>query len=207
MTRRRGPIGRAGGGLTVLATAFAGLVWFGGVAGAALPEASSSRRSLDICVVLPGFAIPGDATFQIETTGPTVRGKQFKRTSTFDASACLTLRKLPPGTFTMTQIVSPPEWALAAVYCFNTGHAAHPTNKFDPATSSARVKVKKTTECMFAELALEFAPPPSAPSGGGTQTTTPAPRDTAPPDTAPPDTTPSDLPDTTPIDLPLNTRP
>jgi len=71
---------------------------------------------------------------------------------------------------------------LAAVYCFNTGHADQPTNQFDQATSSAQVKVKKT-ECIFAEL-----PQGSAPSGGGTRTT---PRTT-------PQTTPPTTPKTTP---------
>jgi hypothetical protein len=166
MTRHRGSVGRVGVGLTVLVTALAGALWLGGPVGATAPDASSSHRSLDICVVLPGFEVPGDATFQIETTGPTVRGEQFQRTSTFDASACLTLRGLPPGTFTMTQIVSPPGWVLATVYCFNTGRADQPTNQFDQATSSARVEVKKTTECIFAEL-QGFAPPTKTRSSGG----------------------------------------
>ena len=68
---------------------------FGGVETAL---AASGGRSLDVCVVEPGFATPGD-TFGIQATGP----KNFSASAQLQASACGSYPQLPTsGTYTVT---------------------------------------------------------------------------------------------------------
>ncbi len=123
---------------------------FGGVETAL---AASGGRSLDVCVVEPGFATPGD-TFGLQTTGP----KHFSASGQVHASACGTYTPLPSsGTYTLTQSQTPSGWHLAQIYCYTVGSAATANGTVDLSSASATVKVKGPTTCIFAEL----------PGGGG----------------------------------------
>ena len=123
---------------------------FGGVETAL---AASGGRSLDVCVVEPGFATPGD-TFGLQATGP----KHFTASAQLHASACGTYTQLPSsGTYTVTQSQTPSGWHLAQIYCYTVGRAATANGTVDLSFATATVKVKGPTACIFAEL----------PGGGG----------------------------------------
>ena len=121
--------------LGVLAPAFAG--------GA---SAASGKNSLDLCVVEPGFATPGDS-FGITTTGP----KSFNDTATLQASACGSYSSLPAsGTYTATQSQTASGWQLAQIYCYSSGSADKPNGNVNLSSNSATVKVSGPTACIFA---------------------------------------------------------
>lgn len=123
---------------------------FGGVETAL---AASSVRSLDVCVVEPGFATPGD-TFGLQTTGP----KNFNASAQLQTSACGTYTQLPSsGNYTVTQSQTPSGWHLAQIYCYTVANAATANGTVDLGSASATVKVTGPTACIFAEL----------PGGGG----------------------------------------
>ena len=123
---------------------------FGGVETA---WAASGGRSLDVCVVEPGFATPGD-TFGLQTTGP----KSFTASAQLQASACGSYPQLPSsGTYTVTQSQTPSGWHLAQIYCYTVASAGTANGTVDLSSASATVKVKGPTACIFAEL----------PGGGG----------------------------------------
>jgi hypothetical protein len=127
------------------------------VAGAALTTgevaSASGTNSLDLCVVEPGFATPGNS-FGLTTTGP----KNFNDTQTLQASACGSYRALPnAGTYTVTQSQTPPGWSLAQIYCYAVAAANHRLGTVDLSSQSATFKVSGPTSCIFAEL----------PAGGG----------------------------------------
>jgi hypothetical protein len=110
--------------------------------------AANSGRSLDVCVVEPGFATPGD-NFGLQTTGP----KNFKASSQVQASACGSYTQLPSsGTYTVTQSQTPSGWHLAQVYCYTVASAATPNGTVDLGSASATVLMKGPTACIFAEL-------------------------------------------------------
>ncbi len=115
--------------------------------------AASGGRSLDVCVVEPGFATPGD-TFGLQTTGP----KNFKASAQLKASACGTYTQLPSSSaYTVTQSQTPSGWHLAQIYCYSVASAATANGTVDLGSASATVTVKGPTACIFAEL----------PGGGG----------------------------------------
>jgi hypothetical protein len=110
--------------------------------------AASGSRSLDVCVVEPGFATPGD-TFGLQTSGP----KNFNANAQLHASACGTYTQLPSsGTYTLTQSQTPSGWHLAQIYCYTVASAATPNGTVDLSSASATVQVKGPTTCIFAEL-------------------------------------------------------
>jgi hypothetical protein len=118
---------------------------FGGVDTAL---AASGGRFLDVCVVEPGFATPGD-TFGVLVTGP----KSFSASAQLHASACGTYTQLPAsGTYTVTQSQTPSGWHLAQIYCYAVGSAATSNGTVDLGSATAAVKVKGPTACIFAEL-------------------------------------------------------
>jgi hypothetical protein len=111
-------------------------------------QAASGKPSLDLCVVEPGFATPGD-TFGLTTTGP----KGFNNTATLQASACGSYKQLPvTGSFTVTQSQTPSGWHLAQIYCYSVGSAANANGTVDVSSQSATVNVNGPTACIFAEL-------------------------------------------------------
>lgn len=129
----------------VLAPAFAGVA-----------AAASGKPSLDLCVIEPGFATPGDA-FAITTTGP----KSFNDTATLQASACGSYNSLPAsGSYKVTQSQTASGWQLAHIYCYSVGSADKPNGTVDLATDSATVNVHAPTSCIFAET-------PGSGGGGG----------------------------------------
>ncbi len=116
-------------------------------------QAASTKPSLDLCVVEPGFATPGDS-FALTTTGP----KNFNDTATLKASACGSYKQLPAtGSFTVTQSQTPSGWQLAQIYCYSIGTADQANGTVDLTSLSATVKVTGPVSCIFAEL----------PGGGG----------------------------------------
>src|SRR5260370_32006362 len=123
------------------------------VVGVEAAQAASTKPSLDLCVVEPGFATPGDS-FALTTTGP----KNFNDTATLKASACGSYKQLPAtGSFTVTQSQTPSGWHLAQIYCYAVGSADQADGSVDLSSSSANIKVTGPTSCIFAEL----------PGGGG----------------------------------------
>jgi hypothetical protein len=122
--------------LGVLAPAFAGVA-----------AAASGKPSLDLCVVEPGFATPGD-TFALTTTGP----KNFSDTATLQASACGSYNSLPAsGSFTVTQSQTASGWQLAQIYCYSSGSADKANGTVNVSAGAATVKVTGATSCIFAE--------------------------------------------------------
>lgn len=116
---------------------------FAGVAAAA-----STKPSLDLCVVEPGFATPGDS-FGLTTTGP----KSFNNTVTLQASACGSYSSLPAsGSYTVTQSQTPSGWQVGGIYCYSVGTANKANGTVDQSSSSATVNVTGPTSCIFAEL-------------------------------------------------------
>ena len=114
---------------------------------------AASKPSLDLCVVEPGFATPGDS-IALTTTGP----KSFNDTATLKASACGSYKQLPAtGSYTVTQSQTPSGWHLAQIYCYSVGAADQANGTVDLSSVSATVKVTGPTSCIFAEL----------PGGGG----------------------------------------
>jgi len=110
--------------------------------------AASGPKSLDLCVVEPGFATPPDS-FGLTTTGP----KNFNDTQTLAASACGSYASLPNGgTYTVTQSQTPSGWHLAQIYCYAVGSANKPDGTVDLSSQSATIKVSGPTSCIFAEL-------------------------------------------------------
>ena len=110
--------------------------------------AASGGRTLDVCVVEPGFATPGD-TFGLLTIGP----KSFTVRAQLHASACGTYTQLPAsGTYTVTQSQTPSGWHLAEIYCYTAGSAATANGTVDLGSATATVKVKGPTACIFAEV-------------------------------------------------------
>lgn len=119
---------------------------------------AASKNSLDLCVVEPGFANPGDS-FGLTTTGPS----SFNDTQTLQASACGSYSSLPnSGTYTVTQSQTPAGWSLAQIYCYSVGAGNHRNGTVDLSSGSASVKVNGATSCIFAEL-----PGSGGGSGGG----------------------------------------
>ncbi len=109
---------------------------------------AASGKSLDLCVVEPGFATNGD-NFGLTTTGP----KSFNDTQTLAASACGSYSSLPnAGTYTVTQSQTPSGWSLAQIYCYTVGSANKPNGTVDLSSSSATIKVNGPTSCIFAEV-------------------------------------------------------
>ena len=121
-------------------------------ASATVASASTGGPSLDICVVLPGYATPG-AAFTLQTTGP----KNFNQSGQLSASACGSYTQVPLGQYTVTQSGTPSGYHLAQIYCFAAAAADHGIGSVDLSSSSVSVKVGQPTECLFAEL----------PGGGG----------------------------------------
>jgi hypothetical protein len=108
---------------------------------------AAGGRSLDLCVVEPGFATPGDH-FGLTTTGP----KSFNDTQTLAASGCGSYAALPnAGTYTVTQSQTPSGWTLAQIYCYTVGSANKPNGTVDLSSSSATIHVNGPTACIFAE--------------------------------------------------------
>lgn len=123
------------------------------VVGVEAAQAASTKPSLDLCVVEPGFATPGDS-FALTTTGP----KNFSDTATLQASACGSYKHLPStGSFTVTQSQTPSGWHLAQIYCYSIGSSNQANGTVDLTSMSATVKATGPTACLFAEL----------PGGGG----------------------------------------
>jgi hypothetical protein len=111
-------------------------------------QAANSKPSLDLCVVLPGFATPKD-TFGLTTTGP----KNFNDTAQLQASACGSYKSLPAlGSYTVTQSQTASGWSLAQIYCYSVGSADQANGTVDLSSASATVKVSGPTSCIFAEL-------------------------------------------------------
>jgi hypothetical protein len=111
-------------------------------------QAASAKPSLDLCVVEPGFATPGDS-FGLTAAGP----KGFSNTATLQASACGSYKQLPAtGSFTVTQSQTPSGWHLAQIYCYSVGSAANANGTVDVTSQSATVNVNGPTACIFAEL-------------------------------------------------------
>jgi hypothetical protein len=118
---------------------------FAGVAAAA---AVSGKPALDLCVVEPGFATPGD-TYGFTTTGP----KSFNASPTLQASGCGSFNALPSaGTYTVTQSQTASGWQLGGIYCYSVGAADTANGTVDQSSSSATVKVTGPTTCIFAEV-------------------------------------------------------
>ncbi len=116
--------------------------------GALEPALASAPKSLDLCVVEPGFATPPDSV-GLTTTGP----KNFNDTQTLAASACGSYTSLPNGgTYTVTQSQTPSGWHLAQIYCYSVGSANKPNGTVDLSSQSATIKVNGPTSCIFAEL-------------------------------------------------------
>lgn len=145
-------------------------------AGAVNHQSSSPSRSIDVCIVLPGFATPGDS-FRLHTTGP----NGFDETASFRASACGSYAQVPSGKYTLAQSDTASGWHLAQIYCFAAGSADHPTGSVDLASGSATVKVNQPTTCLFTELPGGSGGPgpqgtgtpgSSSKSGGSTTSTT-----------------------------------
>jgi hypothetical protein len=132
-------------------TLFAGVL-APAVVGIETAQAASSKASLDLCVVLPGFATPKD-TFGLTTSGP----KSFSDTAQLQASACGSYKSLPAGTYTVTQSQTASGWSLAQIYCYSIGTADQANGTVDLSSASATVKVTGPTSCIFAE----------SPGGGG----------------------------------------
>ena len=160
---------------------------FGGVDTAL---AASGGRSLDVCVVEPGFATPGD-TFGIQATGP----KNFSASAQLQASACGSYPKLPTsGTYTVTQSQTPSGWHLAQIYCYTVANAATANGTVDLGSASATVNVKGPTACIFAELPgggggfVGGSGSGSSSHSGTTTTTKPGTVNTNPPTPTPPNT-------------------
>jgi hypothetical protein len=111
-------------------------------------QAATSKPSLDLCVVLPGFATPKD-TFGLTTTGP----KSFNDTAQLQASACGSYKSLPAsGSYTVTQSQTASGWSLAQIYCYSVGSADQANGTVDLSSESATVKVTGPTSCIFAEV-------------------------------------------------------
>ena len=116
-------------------------------------QAASSKPSLDLCVVEPGFATPGDS-FALTTTGP----KNFNDTATLQASACGSYKQFPAaGSFTVTQSQTPSGSHLAQIYCYSVGTANQANGSVDLSSASVTLNVTGPAACIFAEL----------PGGGG----------------------------------------
>ena len=110
--------------------------------------AASGKPSLDLCVVEPGFATPGDS-FALHTTGP----KSFDNTATLKASACGSYSSLPAsGTYTVTQSQTASGWHLCGIYCYSVGSANNANGTVDLSSSSTTVKVSGPASCIFAEV-------------------------------------------------------
>jgi hypothetical protein len=142
------------------------------VASATVAEASGGAPTLDLCVVLPGFATPG-AAFTLTTTGP----KNFNESGQLSASACGSYTQVPKGQYTVTQSATPSGFHLAQIYCFQAGAADHATGSVDLSSDSVSVKVSQPTECLFAELTGGGGSSGGggsgfSPSGGSSSTTT-----------------------------------
>src|SRR5260370_987846 len=106
------------------------------VAGAATPQSSSIKNSIDACVVLPGFATP-PVGFRLHTTGP----KNFDKAVGVQASACSSSVQVPSGQYTMAQSLTPAGWHLAQINCFLTGFSEHTVGTVDLSSASVTIKV------------------------------------------------------------------
>ncbi len=137
--------------------------------------AASGGRSLDACVVEPGFATPGD-TFGLLTIGP----KNFTARAQLPASACGTTPLPTSGTYTVTQSQTPSGWHLAQIYCYAVGSAATANGTVDLGSATVTVKVKGPTACIFAEL-----PGGAGASLGGSGSSQPGATTTTKPRTSP----------------------
>ncbi|HEV2310748.1 MAG TPA: hypothetical protein VGU73_09500 [Acidimicrobiia bacterium] len=143
------------------------------LAAPAVASASTGAPSLDLCVVLPGFATP-PANFTLHTTGP----KNFDESGQLSASACGSYTQVPKGQYTVTQSATASGYHLAQIYCFQAGAADHATGTVDLNSDSVSVKVSQPTECLFAELTGGGGSGGSSSgssgfsSGGSTSTTT-----------------------------------
>jgi hypothetical protein len=108
---------------------------------------ASTKPSLDLCVVEPGFATPGDS-FALTTTGP----KSFNSTATLQASACGSYSSLPAtGQYTVTQSQTASGWQLAGIYCYSVGSANKANGTVDQSSNSATLKISGPASCIFAE--------------------------------------------------------
>jgi len=154
---------RGGAVLGTLAAAVAAVILAApAVASATVAEASGGSPTLDLCVVLPGFATPGTA-FTLSTTGP----KNFNESGQLSASACGSYTEVPKGQYTVTQSDTPSGFHLAQIYCFQAGAADHATGSVDLSSDSVSVKVSQPTECLFAELTGGGGSGSSGGGGGG----------------------------------------
>ena len=128
-------------------TLFAGLLAPAFV-GLQVAEAASSKPSLDLCVVLPGFATPKD-TFGLTTTGP----KNFNDTAQLQASACGSYKQLAAtGSYTVTQSQTASGWSLGGIYCYSVGSADQSQGNVDQSSSSVTLNINSPTSCIFAEV-------------------------------------------------------
>jgi hypothetical protein len=110
-------------------------------------QAASSKPSLDLCVVEPGFATSGDQ-FALTTTGP----KSFSDTAQLKASACGSYKQLPAtGSYTVTQSQTASGWSLGGIYCYSVGSADQSLGNVDQSSSSVTMNVNGPTSCIFAE--------------------------------------------------------
>jgi hypothetical protein len=125
---------------------FAGLL-VPAFAGLEAAQAASSKPSLDLCVVEPGFATPGDQ-FALTTTGP----KNFSDTAQLQASACGSYKQLnATGSYTVTQSTTAAGWSLGGIYCYSIGSANQSVGTPDQSSSSVTLNVNGPTSCIFAE--------------------------------------------------------
>ncbi len=123
-------------------------------------QAASSKPSLDLCVVEPGFATPKDG-FALTTTGP----KSFSDTAQLQASACGSYKQLAStGSYTVTQSQTASGWSLSGIYCYSVGSANQPTGNVDQSSSSVTLNINSPTSCIFAETQGGGG---SSSSGGG----------------------------------------
>jgi len=115
-------------------------------ASATVARSSSPATSLDLCVVLPGFATPG-ASVTLQTTGPS----SFNESGQLSASACGSYTHVPKGSYTVTQSQTPSGYHLAQIYCFVPGAAGNAIGNVDLSSDSVNVKVNGAVSCLFAE--------------------------------------------------------
>ena len=178
--RRRASILMLVLGATVLAAGMASPV----LAAAAVSQSSSNKGSIDVCIVLPGFATP-PASFSLHTTGP----KNFDKTAEFQASACGSYNPVPSGQYTLVQSDTAPGSHLAQIHCFIAGFANHQVGTVDLSSASVTVKVSQPTVCVFAEQPGGAGGPPAVGSStkksGTTTTSTSTTTTTTPKSTTP----------------------
>jgi uncharacterized membrane protein YgcG len=116
-----------------------------GTASATVARSSSPSTSLDLCVVLPGFASGANVT--LTTTGPS----NFNESGQLSASACGSYTHVPKGSYTVTQSQTPSGFHLAQIYCFVPGAAGNGIGNVDLSSDSVNVKVNGAVSCLFAE--------------------------------------------------------